>query len=187
VSRVFDPFFTTKFKGRGLGMAAVLGIVRSHHGAIAIDSRETQGTKVTVLWPAWEGEHGSAQAADRTRGSVLVVDDDEGVRAVLRRALTGVGYNVILASDASMGLRLLDQHRDVISLVVMDVTMPGMSGFDAVKSIRSRGSRVPILLSSGYEVDAAQAASLGVRCVLAKPYDIAHLLETTLSGDDVAS
>jgi len=177
VARVFDPFFSTKFKGRGLGMAAVLGIVRSHHGAIGVDSREGQGTKVTVLWPVRSSEHGNAQVLDRARGSILVVDDDEGVRAVLRRALTGEGYNVVAASDASIGLRLFERHREVISLVIMDVTMPGVSGFDAVKTIRSRGSRVPVILSSGYEVDSTLATALGVERVLAKPYDILALLE----------
>jgi PAS domain S-box-containing protein len=188
--RAFDPFFTTKFKGRGLGMAAVLGIVRTHHGAIAIESREGQGTKVTVLWPLRKGEHGNAQVLERARGSVLVVDDDEGVRAVLRRALTGIGFNVILSSDASAGLRLFEQHHDAISLVIMDVTMPGLSGFDAVKVIRSRGSRVPILFSSGYEVDSAEAAAVGVKHVLTKPYDVTVLLETvqaTLSDHEFAT
>ena len=175
-ARVFDPFFTTKFKGRGLGMAAVLGIMRSHHGAIAIDSREGEGTKVTVLWPVRGGSR-NTRAESRTRGSVLVVDDDEGVRALVRRALVGRGYDVLLASDAVTGLRLFEQYGPTIALVMMDVTMPGMSGFDAVKVIRSRGSRVPILLSSGYEVDALQATAMEVSGILEKPYDVSALVE----------
>jgi CheY-like chemotaxis protein len=178
VERVFDPFFTTKFKGRGLGMAAVLGIVRTHRGAIAIDSRAGEGTKVTVLWPVKGAERSlTPPPGGKTRGAILIVDDDDGVRTLLRRALVGRGYRVLLASDGASGLRLFERQADTISLVMMDVTMPGMSGFDAVKILRSNGSRVPVLLSSGYEVDPAQAAAAQVSGVLAKPYDVPALLE----------
>jgi PAS domain S-box-containing protein len=176
-SRVFDPFFTTKFRGRGLGMAAVLGIVRSHHGAIRIESREGVGTGVFVLLPIRKHEREAAPAGgSQVRGTVLVVDDDEGVRALARRALLANGYRVFTAADGTEGVRLFDEHQAEIDLVLMDVTMPAMNGFEAMKHIRERKSAVPIVLSSGYDVDASNIDLRGLRGILEKPYDVAQLL-----------
>jgi CheY-like chemotaxis protein len=188
VARIFDPFFTTKFKGRGLGMAAVLGIVRTHQGGIAIDSLKGKGTKVSVLWPVQRTESSvkpPATTTPGTRATILVVDDDDGVRGLIRRVLTSNGYDVREARDGAAGLRLFEQHGATISLVVMDVTMPGMSGFEAVQQLRKAGSQVPVLMSSGYEVDRAALASLDVGGVLAKPYDVPALLKAVAEAISV--
>jgi CheY-like chemotaxis protein len=186
VQRVFDPFFTTKFKGRGLGMAAVLGIVRSHGGAIRIESREGLGTNVIVLFPAKSGNSSATRDPSAAqRGTILVVDDDDGVRSVARRTLAARGYHVLVASDGPSGLRLFEQQASDISLVLLDVTMPGMSGFEAAKIIRASGSRVPLLISSGYEVHSSKLETNDVSGILEKPYDAAALLgavEAAIAG-----
>lgn len=175
--RVFDPFFTTKFMGRGLGMAAVLGIVRSHHGAIRIESREGEGTKIVVLFPTKGGERSEVRkASEGSRGTILVVDDDDGVRMVAKRSLVAHGHDVLVAPDGAAGLRMLEQHASTVALVLMDVTMPGMSGFETVALIRKSGSRVPVILSSGYEVDPSQIETHDVSGILEKPYDVRALL-----------
>ena len=173
--RMFDPFFTTKFKGRGLGMAAVLGIVRGHGGAIRTDSQKGVGTRVRVLLPAKDASI-AAVAGTPSRGTVLVVDDDNGVQLVVRRALTAKGYGVLVASSGADALRLFEQHAASLDLVVMDVTMPHMSGIEALRQIRATGSDVPALLSSGYSVELITDDSPEFFAYLQKPYDIPQLL-----------
>jgi PAS domain S-box-containing protein len=176
-ARVFDPFFTTKFKGRGLGMAAVLGIVRGHRGAIHIESREGIGTRVRVFFPAPRQDSPVATPSGGARGIVLVVDDDDGVRAVGKTALSNAGYQVVTANNGSEGLRMFERYGTQLKLILMDVTMPGLDGFEALRRIRESGSNIPVLLTSGYEVDPSTAAAAHSSGILEKPYDVGQLLE----------
>jgi PAS domain S-box-containing protein len=176
VARVFDPFFSTKFKGRGLGMAAVLGIVRSHRGAIVIESRVHEGTEARVLLPARERVSVPRAASAEGRGTILVVDDDDGVRSVARAVLVAAGYTVITAADGAEGLRMFEQHGPQLRLILMDVTMPELNGFEALRRIRATGSTVPVLLTSGYDVSPSPEAAIAADGILEKPYDVAYLL-----------
>ena len=176
--RVFDPFFTTKFKGRGLGMAAALGIIRGHAGAISIESTEGVGTKARVLLPAkGQSQHERPSSTPSERGTVLVVDDDAGIQSLVRRALSDKGYRVISGSNGIEGVGLYQQHKTHVSLIVMDMTMPQMSGVEALKHIRATGSTVPVLLSSGYNVDPGGVEAKLFNGFLEKPYDINELIE----------
>ncbi|HEX5101646.1 MAG TPA: ATP-binding protein [Polyangiaceae bacterium] len=180
-ARIFDPFFTTKFKGRGLGMATVLGIVRGHRGGIRVESREGVGTRTVVLFPA-RAERGSQipVSAGGTRGTVLVVDDNEAVRTLVHRALGVAGYRTLQAADGAEGVRVFERHQREVSLVLMDVDMPGMNGFEAADRILALVPGTPILMSSGYQVEVAQVERRGLG-LLEKPYDSERLLAAVAS------
>jgi two-component system cell cycle sensor histidine kinase/response regulator CckA len=176
-ARVFDPFFTTKFKGRGLGMAAVLGIVRGHRGAIRIESREGMGTRVRTFFPAPRQEVELTAPSGDPRSTILIVDDDDGVRSVGKAALASAGYQVVTAANGSEGLRMFERYGSQLKLILMDVTMPGVDGFEALRRIRAGGSLIPVLLTSGYDVDPSAAAAASSSGILEKPYDVSQLLE----------
>ncbi|WLT32624.1 response regulator [Geothrix sp. PMB-07] len=188
LERIFDPFFTTKFTGRGLGLAAVLGIVRGHHGAIQVTSRPDEGTAVRLYFPRSKHTEGREVWEDRptqsyqSEGLVLVVDDEEAVRSVASSTLERCGFTVLTATNGRDGLKVYREHADRIRAVVLDLTMPIMSGDEVLADLRggpAPGSTVPVLLSSGYSSSdvAGNLQRYGTIHFLQKPYNPGDLTQ----------
>ncbi len=157
MSRLFDPFFSTKFTGRGLGLSAVIGIVRSHRGALKVRSAQDEGSTFLVLFPARKIDSdlpvatGAAQSARAANGgAILVVDDEEPVRDVAGRMLESLGFDVILAANGREGLELFDAHRHRLRCVLLDRTMPDLDGDQVLARIREIDPDIPVIQISGY-------------------------------------
>ncbi|MEM6796428.1 MAG: response regulator [Acidobacteriota bacterium] len=187
VEKIFDPFFTTKLTGRGLGLAAVLGIVRGHQGGISIRSEVGSGSAIEVYFPAMRGAETRGCEAEIRRHQreelayrqprVLVVDDEEVVRLIASEMLEFLECEVLLAADGPEALEIFEREGGDLDLVVLDVTMPAMSGEELLIRLRERSAMLPVLVASGFTKEdlSCRFASYDVSGFIHKPYKLDEL------------
>jgi CheY-like chemotaxis protein len=184
--KIFDPFFTTKGpKGTGLGLSMTYGILSRHEATITVESEEGQGTTFTMLFPICAVAEAPVPHAEELPEAVplrcMVVDDEESVGDMLADVLRSAGHNVVVARNAYEGLKHVQS--EALDLVFTDLSMPGMTGWELARAVRTTAPGLPVVLVSGFavEVSAEELEASGVSMVLAKPINIGDVLEAASS------
>jgi CheY-like chemotaxis protein len=182
-AKIFDPFFTTKFTGRGLGLSAVHGIVRGHKGAIQVSSEPGKGTTFCVLFPASGPAIPAVRSESTTTpmrgsGTVLVVDDEETIRISVQRMMERCGFSVLTASSGREAILVFREHRNEVSCVLLDLTMPDLDGAETFRELHRIRPDVPVILSSGYSEESAteRFSGQGLAGFIQKPYQFDTLI-----------
>ncbi len=184
LSKIFDPFFSTKFTGRGLGLAAVLGIVRGHEGGLRVESKLNGGTLFELVFPSEDVASSETLAPEIVQEAamlhhlILVIDDEEPVRGAVTDILDLEGLSVLTAPDGQSGIELYRARQAEIDLIILDLSMPGLTGEETFRELRQINPQVRIMLSSGYSHDEVTSRFAGQREVafIQKPYDASQLV-----------
>ncbi|MCE1205281.1 MAG: ATP-binding protein [Holophagaceae bacterium] len=183
LERIFDPFFTTKFTGRGLGLSAMLGILRSHHGSLKVYSEPGRGSVFRLFLPSLVPEGAAEVPTHRApewqgHGLLLLVDDEPSARDVARRMAESLGFHVLEAADGMEALAIFELRHSELSAVLMDLTMPRMNGGQAFLGMREVNPGVPVILTSGYSEQDVLAEFLGrgLAGFLPKPYQASQFM-----------
>lgn len=189
LDKIFDPFYSTKFTGRGLGMSAVMGIVKAHKGAIFIESEDGKGTDIKVLFPIFAPEkisvksseqplyNGAGQSLNDSKGTLLIADDEMPVRNLCKNMLEYMGYNLCLACDGIEAVELFKMHQKNLKCALLDLNMPNLDGLGAFSELRKLQPDLKIILMSGYHEDEIIRNFSGKRFsgFLRKPFDMNQL------------
>jgi PAS domain S-box-containing protein len=183
LNRIFDPFYSTRYAGRGLGLSSVIGMLRSHRGAVMVTSTPGHGTDFAIFLPvdasASMGEGNTVRHAEESypAGCALVIDDDENVREILADNIRMLGYEVFVAENGKEGIEVFKSQQRRLNIVLTDLVMPGMNGIEVIKEIRWMNPEIPVIVCTGIGSDekGPELEKLGVSAVLEKPFSYKDL------------